>query len=137
MGHHGRELYTGSARGGQGNNLGREGLKPDATTLIYPLRLKQMRLDAASGGGFGGIPRSAYFVRQTLYNSPGNNKCVNSGWEKVQGCGLPAHRNAREIPRPAGESAGFRDDACVRTARPRSSLFVVISIPFSSLRRGL
>src|ERR1700687_2338609 len=36
MGHHGRELYNGSARGGQGNNLRREGLKAGAKMLIYP-----------------------------------------------------------------------------------------------------
>src|ERR1700686_2117750 len=36
MGHHGRELYNGSARVGQGNNLRRESLKPSAKTLLYP-----------------------------------------------------------------------------------------------------
>src|ERR1700686_884799 len=36
MGHHGRELYNGNARGGQGNNLRRESLEPGAQTLLYP-----------------------------------------------------------------------------------------------------
>src|ERR1700741_2679670 len=36
MGHHGRELYNGNARGGKGNNLRRESLKPGVKMLLYP-----------------------------------------------------------------------------------------------------
>ena len=52
-------------------------LSPARKRCFIRNRLKRMRPDAATGGGVGGIPKSAYFLRQTLYNRTGNNKGVN------------------------------------------------------------